>query len=403
MRLIAGLIVTFTMSNTTVFSQDTLTIMYYNLLRFPDELPERIIDLRQVLGYSKPDILVVNELTDGTGATAIINEGLNVFGEDRYESATYFDGMDMDNMLFYNSDKLGLISQEEIPTGLREISAYQLYYKHPELGPDSDTIYLNVFGLHLKAGSGYFDQRKAEALTLKYYLNDKGTPENIFAGGDFNFYSGFESGCQAMLDGAGVNLFDPVDQIGNWSNNGFYAAYHTQSSRTASFGGGVGGGMDDRFDLIFVSEDVFTNENGLRYIEDSYQALGQDGDRFNGSIISPYNPALPDSVSSALYYMSDHIPVIMSVVTDYTASVVEIQDEPSIQVRYSKLHGALLFNQFIEDGRMIIYNQTGQEMYQTRITATDQANIAAQLPVGLYFMQAILNGQSIKAKFLVAN
>ena len=386
------------------FSQDSLSIMYYNLLKFPAELPERIIDLRQVLGYAQPDILVVNELTSSSGATVILNEGLNVFGEDRYAAATYYDGTDTDNMLFYNQDKLGLVSQEEIPTGLREISAYQLYYKHPELGPLADTIYLHVFGMHLKAGAGYFDQRKAEALTLKYYLNDQGTPENIIAGGDFNFYSGFESGCQAMLDGAGVNLYDPIDQIGNWSNNDGYADIHTQSTRTASFGGGAGGGMDDRFDLIFISEDVFNNENGLTFLEGSYQALGQDGGRFNASIITPFNASLPDSVSSALYYASDHLPVLLRVVTDYTANTHEEKlTAASIQVKYNAYGHHFAFSKTVQNGELIIYNQIGQLIDRYNVKNTNLTTIQKSLKPGLYYLQAQLDGEQVRYKFLILN
>ena len=382
-------------------AQDTISVMYYNLLKFPDEIPGRITDLRKIIGYTQPDIFVVNELTDESGAVAILNEALNVFGADHYSAAEYVDGTDTDNMLFYNNEKLGLIDQVQIPTGLRDISGYKLYYKHPELGSSSDTIFLNVFGMHLKAGSGSFDQRKDEALVLKYYLNDMDIPENIIAGGDFNFYSGNEPGCQAMLDGADVYLFDPIDQIGNWSNNSFYADIHTQSTRTSSFGTGAGGGMDDRFDLIFLSEDALYNEHGLTFLEGSYQALGQDGDRFNESIVIPFNPSVPDSISEALYYMSDHLPLSLSLVTDYTASVNNASIETKLKLYYNTVENAIILNQTIPSGSLQIYNATGSLFGTYSVDNNQRIRLNERLAPGIYFCAGRLCKEQIGFSFLV--
>ena len=55
-------------------------------------------------------------------------------------------------------------------------------------------------------------------------------------------------------DNNGGRLFDPIDRIGNWHNNSSFSDVHTQSPRTAQFGGGASGGMDDRFDFILFSK-----------------------------------------------------------------------------------------------------------------------------------------------------
>ncbi len=102
------------------------------------------------------------------------------------------------------------------------------------LDESSDTIFFNIYSLHLKAGSGFFDQRKEEAKVLKFHLNGLPKRENIFVGGDFNFSSGNESGCLAIRETGDINLFDPIDQIGDWSGNSSYAEIHTQSTRTSS-------------------------------------------------------------------------------------------------------------------------------------------------------------------------
>ncbi|MFT5820104.1 MAG: hypothetical protein ACI8ZM_001338 [Crocinitomix sp.] len=383
----------------SVFAQDTIRVMYYNLLNFPDESPERVEDLRQIMGYAQPDILVVCELQSNEGADLILNDALNVWGEDKYEAATYIDGPYTDNMLFYNSDLLGFISQEEIPTDLRDINEYHLYYKSPGLGASSDTIYLNLYGLHLKAGSGFFNQRKEQAIVLKYYLNTLSNVENIFVGGDFNFYSGNESGCLAIRETGDVALLDPISSIGDWNNNGAYANIHTQSTRTAALTDGAGGGMDDRFDLIFTTADVLDNTNGVNMIEGSYQALGQDGGRFNGAINSPYNPSVPDSVSSALYFMSDHLPVLLDLKTDYTAAISS-NIMPNLEWFYNATTGALVFNQLIQYAQFELYDLSGKLIVQQTIENSYSIQIPYHLNKGLFCWNLIEDYDLLKGKLV---
>ena len=114
-----------------MFSQDTLKIMYYNLLDFPVSQPDRIDTLKKILLHVKPDVFVVNELTSFGGCVQIKDNALNVGGVNYYESALFYDGPDTDNLLFYNSNKLGLVYQYQIPTVLRDISEYKMYYKEP--------------------------------------------------------------------------------------------------------------------------------------------------------------------------------------------------------------------------------------------------------------------------------
>ena len=127
--------------------------MYHNVLNFPGLSPDRADTLRKILQYSKPDVYIVNELESEVGADLILDNGLNVFGATNYSRATFIDGYDTDNGLFYNSDKLGLVDQLQLGTVLRDISVYQLYYKAPNLTAQSDTIYFWFFSCHLKAGS----------------------------------------------------------------------------------------------------------------------------------------------------------------------------------------------------------------------------------------------------------
>lgn len=360
------------------FAQDSVRVMYYNLLRYPDSSPERSDTLRKVLQYANPDVLVVNELLTETGAELILTESLNQFGTSSYLRADFIDGDDTDNMLFYNSEKLGLVSQQQIETALRDFSEYILYYKSPGLDEQSDTVYLCFYSAHLKAGAGDFAQRADEAQILKNHLNTRRNLENVIVGGDFNFYSGNEEGCFILRTSGAVELNDPIDEIGDWSSNSSYSDIHTQSTRTSSFGDGAGGGMDDRFDLILVSDDVLSNENGVRYIDGSYWALGQDGFRYNQSVISPPNFSVPDSVSNALYWMSDHLPVLMDLVLDYTASTESNVLSPLLMRQQNK---ELIFDDGHIGQELSVFDMTGKMLMQTRIYST---TIHLDLPEGCY-------------------
>merc|ERR1711991_343852 len=144
---------------------------------------------------------------------------------------------------------------------------------------DMSEIEFNIYGVHFKASSGSSNaqQRLAEATILRQHLNSVSGSYFIVAG-DFNIYSNSASTEPAfnMLTGESDNnggrLFDPIDRIGNWHNNSSFSDVHTQSPRTTSFGGGANGGMDDRFDWLFVSESILNDQSRMVYIDDSYTA-----------------------------------------------------------------------------------------------------------------------------------
>ena len=202
---------------------------------------------------------MVNELTSFNGGALIKNNVLNSGSSNDFQSALYFNGPDTDNLLFYDQNKFELYSQQQIPTQLRDISEYVLYYKN-QLGIVNYTSFIFIYSIHLKAGSSSTNEelRRQEAETFKQFLVNNNRTERLIVGGDFNFYYHTEPACQEILYGQGLDLIDSINQIGNWHNNSFYKNVHTQSTRSATGGyaGGAYGGMDDRFDIIFTSNDV---------------------------------------------------------------------------------------------------------------------------------------------------
>lgn len=294
--------------------EETISIMYYNILNYPNINSARITYLETIAQHVQPDVLVVSELTSLTGSNTILNDALNVGAINYYSAALYIDSPDDERMLYYNSQKLGLVSQNIIPTALRDINEYVLYYKQPGMTASSDTIYLYVYACHLKAGSTDADKldRAGETSILKSYLNSRTNAENTIVGGDMNIYTSAEVAYTNMTGTTQANLYDPIGP-GNYHSSAAFAQHFTQSTRLDPIDGGSTGGMDDRFDMIWFSDDVLYGDNAAKFINGSYRAVGQDGLRLNQSLLSPVNISEPSNVLNALYYMSDHLPVYMEI------------------------------------------------------------------------------------------
>src|SRR5205823_2284231 len=92
----------------------------------------------------------------------------------------------------------------------------------------------------------------------------------------------------SLTDG---DFIDPLAMPGIW-NDPAYSAYHTQSPRTRSFGGGATGGLDDRFDLILFSSSI-EQPGRVTYKTGSLTPIGNDGLHYGDSINRPPNVAVP--------------------------------------------------------------------------------------------------------------
>ncbi|MEX0671616.1 MAG: hypothetical protein WD060_14295 [Pirellulales bacterium] len=118
------------------------------------------------------------------------------------------------------------------------------------------------------------------------------------------------------------HLFDPIDQVGNWSDNPAFLPYQTQSPATSAFyPGQVTAGMDDRFDFQLVTG-AWLDGRGLDYIPGSYWAFGNTHARNLNQAITTGSPSalqayLPDysqsqasTILTNLSRVSDHLPVV---------------------------------------------------------------------------------------------
>ena len=296
MKLVNRVFITLLVLFSAVLSQqDTVRVCTYNILNFPgNNANARKPYFRTIAQTIQADVLVVQEMQSQAGVDFFTNQVL----DGQYHSVTFHDGPDTDNALFYRTPDFTFLTVHYFSTNLRDIAEYVL--RHNLSGEE-----LRIYSLHLKASQGSTNEqeRLAEVSILKNHLLSLPPETNYIVLGDFNIYTSSESAFQHLtVDGT---CLDPINAPGNWHNNSSFSAIHTQSPRLDSFGGGSSGGLDDRFDMVLISDDLLDN-----VISTAYRSYGNDGFHFNQSVNYGINYAVPDSVANALYYASDHLPVL---------------------------------------------------------------------------------------------
>ena len=327
-------------------AQDTLTVMQYNLLQYGNyqsgfaecfetnnNTQRKDECIRTLVDYVKPDIFTVCEF----GATqALLNDflrhNLNINGVNYWQSDNIINyaGSNIINHIFYDSRKMGLKKHVALRTNPRDTDVYELYLKTPGLAA-GDTIKLICIVAHPKAGQGYEASRRALMQITMDYLNQHYSHDNALIMGDFNMYGASESGYRLLTQtysNPDVLFIDPMAPtgVGEWTNNSLFAAYHTQSTRSYSDECFSSGGLDDRFDFILMADEIKFSYNHLRYVNNSYKAVGNDGRHFNQSVDQGYNSAVPATVAEALYDASDHLPVTMKIAVDVKLGMEENQE-----------------------------------------------------------------------------
>jgi hypothetical protein len=305
-------------------------------------------------------------------------------------------------MLYYNSDKLELKWQGNVQTWPRQTDVYKLFYKSHEL-VKGDTTFITCFVTHLKAGNSSEDaaSRGVAASQIMNYIKNRNIQGNILLMGDLNVYTSAEAAIQTFTTPTttDVRFYDPVDALGGWHDNNNYSKYHTQSTMISG-DCHSGGGMDDRFDLILATNPILEGTQGALYVEDSYWAYGQDGNRLNKSLISPLNESLPSSVINALYYNSDHLPVVMKLFVDATPLVGnEILSDKKSQIRFQNPfdNSIIIWNDLSkpEATRIRVVNILGSLVFDKNVTLFpgEELNFDAQkLNKGLYFVEISSSG-----------
>jgi exonuclease III len=321
----------------------------------------------------------------------ILDQVLNTNGVSKYRKAVSFNFANsyIVNQMYYNSEKLALYEQDVVRTIYRDIDVYTLYYKAGDLGETHDTIFLSCFVAHLKAGQDNSDANsRAEMVTdAMDYIRTNDLSDNLLFMGDLNLYTSSEEAYSKLTDTySGERYFyDPIDREGNWNNNSSYKDVHTQSTHANNVDCFSYGGLDDRFDFILASSDILSGNSGAQMINNSYEALGNDGQHFNKRITdSPTNTSAPADIINALYGMSDHLPVLAKIKVDASLSIKEwnnpiaaikfknpnkgsfnlqinLEEVQTIKISVFDLFGKLRFQNIIEKGSLSIQEQLNLE------------------------------------------
>jgi len=362
---------------------DTIRMMQYNLMYYTTSAPadcntsgnymnNKDENLKTIINYTLPDVLCVNEIgSQTTWVDRLLNNVMNADGRNYYARTplTNYSGSgysSIANMLYYDSRKLAFYSHFYVTTSTRDINAYKMYYKSDGLA-QGDTAFITFCIAHLKAGNTETDRntRKTQVERLTTKLEQIGIDNYVFSG-DFNLYRASEPAYQHLLfnNNTAFRFLDPINEYGEWHINQKFAKIHTQSTHTSSGNCFAGGGLDDRFDFILVSPTLFYGTKKVKVLPETYHALGQDGLRLRGSLLSPANHTLPAEILQAMYNFSDHLPVIcdFEIITttkidDFMPSFVinvenPIREKLSMQV-FTENEQVFQFEIFTMDGRRI--------------------------------------------------
>ncbi len=307
--------------STIVLGQETLRLTTYNLLNYNGT--QRNDYFETVLEAIQPQIIIVQEISS---QTAVDNFATTVL-DNEYHTIPFHNGNDSDNHIFFDPYTVQIISADYITTDLRDIAEYKL-----EIMSSRENVY--IYSTHLKASQGTDNEarRLAEVTILRNRLDALPENTNFIFVGDLNLYSSSEQAYQKLLEqvnGTFGHLYDPIDAPGKWHDTASFASIHSQSPRVETLSdGGASGGMDDRFDFILISESLLDNA-----ISNSYMAYGNDGQHFNQSINAGTNNAVDAAVANALYYASDHLPVVMDITFGITP--VEGTEKPGTAISFA--------------------------------------------------------------------
>jgi len=369
-------------------AQDRVKIMAYNLLNYGNvtsyctqtnnNMAAKTGYNATIINYVKPDILGVVEMGGAVFAhNRFLDSVLNINGVSHYAKASKMNttGSSIISLLYYNQDKFGLAGVVSLQNQVRDIVLFRLYYKSPNLSSMTDTAYVNCIVAHLKSSSSTANQqiRNQQVTAAMSYLSQHYPTDNYLFMGDLNIYKSSEAAYQTLTNYSNTSyrFYDPINRSGNWHNSSSYADIHTQSTHSSSNGCAAGGGLDDRFDFILISDALKTGSKHITYVNNSYKAIGNDGNHFNQSINSGTNNSVPANVLSALYNNSDHLPVVLELDLDNTiATISDAEKANQIRVRFENPvnNNLRLFisSKQTQNLNIHIYDLRGKNFYLTR-------------------------------------
>lgn len=382
-------------------SQGTIKTMVYNLLEFPSAYPNNRADiLREIINEYEPDIFMVCELENLAGGNLILNASLNDEGN-KYAMAPFVPSQsgdpDHQQLVFYRKGMFTLEAAVVMPTNVRDINHYTLKLKTAD--QQTDPIFLELFVVHLKSSQGTANQQLRLQMVQEFTdkLETMDPNSYVLFAGDLNLYTQSEPAYQELLDPTNaIVMVDPIDRPGSWHNNDNFQDIHTQSTRISSapFGTGAGGGLDDRFDFILISQNMM-NDPKMKYVIESYKAFGNNGNCFDNNINSQdCTGDFSQTLRDYLYNMSDHLPVVMNLETN---KQIVLNKDTFVVQPFIEIENTLVFDElnlrldqtYSENVSFGIYNVLGQKT-MAYDAFSNQGHISvdvSQLANGIYYLK----------------
>ena len=398
-----------------------LTLMTYNILNYRNFTSyctssnnnpiTKEAALREVIAYAQPDLLVCNEVGGATPSAheKILTDVLNTNGVNRWASTSYANNgfSTLVNGVYYDQTKLGIKREGMVSKSVsnvdlvRVLDVVQFYYKDSLLSVNPDTVFFTVVAAHLKAGSATTDlaDRATATAALMQHLTQRVSDPNVLLGGDFNIYKSQEAAFQNLINHsvASERFYDPIGQLGTWTNNANYAPYHTQSTRNANTNNGCfsGGGLDDRLDQWLVSSSVKDGLGKVAYVPGSFRVVGNDGMHFNQGIDEGTNYSVPANIRAALYTVSDHLPVLVEL--DIQRLGIGLDEYADAQRYWQQTRdangGSSLYWRGPLPAQVDAYDAYGRWVHTQRVEQNNQPLERPSAASGLIFLRAE-NGSS---------
>ncbi len=293
------------------------------------------------------------------------NAGITYSMSNRTGSSSFSD--DTTQTLIYRNQTVQLIADTAF--GSASQPRQTLRYQLRPVGYTTPAANIYIYNSHYKASldspapGTNANRRLDEATAVRANSDSLGQGTNVIYAGDHNFYfsDSREPAVAKLMSAGNGQAVDPLNRVGNWHENAAYADVHTQSP-CATNCSLVSGGMDDRFDFQWVTDELMDGE-GLSYIgptttnhtaaTHSYHAFGNNGSTFNNNINSANNTVTFPGVTSytknqilnALWGATDHLPVVadyqvpavMQAIASALPSSIDLGSTANISVTVSNI------------------------------------------------------------------
>ncbi len=279
------------------------------------------------------DVLIGQEFISQTAVNTfrnLLNTAPGSPGD--WQAAPFVNGNDTDSAFFYRTSRVTFITQTVVAIGGNPpaIPRNVMRYDIRPVGYAGANATIAMYSSHMKSGSATsdLDRRLAEAEFIR--TNAQGLPADwhFLIGADFNIPTSTQAAYQKLV-GSEINnagrFFDPINRPGNWNNTAATRNINTQDPATQ---------MDDRFDQILISADLFDSK-GIDYIGNpsipfknyssadpqpwndpnhSYRCWGNDGSAYNAPLTTTNNSMVGATIAQALINTADglgHLPVYL--------------------------------------------------------------------------------------------